>query len=70
MKKIGIVIFVLGLVLTVISTITFFTDEKAVNLGKVEIAGEKEYLFNISPVVGIAIMGIGGIVFWQTYNTQ
>ena len=70
MKKIGIVIFLLGLVLTVFTTITFFTKEKVVNLGNVEITRNKEHHLRISPAIGIAIMGIGGIVFWQTFNSQ
>jgi len=70
MKKIGIVIFLIGLVLTVFATITFFTREKVVNLGKVEITRKIEHRLNVSPVIGIAIMGIGGIVFWQTFNPE
>jgi hypothetical protein len=70
MKKIAIVVFIIGLGLTVFSTISFFTREKVVNLGKVEITREKEHRLNISPVIGICLMGIGGILFWQTFNPQ
>jgi hypothetical protein len=70
MKKISLVVFLLGLVLTVITTITFFTHEKVVDLGKIEISRDKPHHVKWSPIVGIAIMGIGGILFWQTYNTQ
>ena len=70
MKKIGIAIFLVGLVLTVFSIITLFTREKVVTLGKVEITRQKEHRPDISPLFGICIMGIGGIVFWQTYNAQ
>jgi hypothetical protein len=70
MKKISIVVFLIGLVLTVITSITFFTKEKVVDLGKIEISREKPQHVKWSPIVGIAIMGIGGILFWQTYNTQ
>jgi hypothetical protein len=68
MKKVSIVIFLVGLVLTIFTTITYFTKEKVVDLGKIEISRDKPHTFNWSPVVGIAIMGIGGILFWQTYN--
>lgn len=70
MKKVGILIFAIGFVLTVFTTITFFTKEKVVDLGKVEITRKIAHRLNISPIVGIAVMGIGGIIFWQTYNTQ
>ncbi len=66
MKKIGIAVFLIGLVLTLFSTITFFTREKVVDLGKVEITAKKAHHLTISPFIGIAIMGIGGIVFWQS----
>ncbi|NTW23637.1 MAG: hypothetical protein HGA37_02965 [Lentimicrobium sp.] len=66
MKKTGIVVFLLGLGLTVFSTITFFTREKVVNLGKVEISRQKEHHLNISPFIGVSIMAIGGILYWHS----
>ena len=70
MKKFSIVVFLAGLTLTVFTTITFFTKDKVVEVGKVEIIKEKPYGIKWSPITGIAIMGIGGILFWQTYNEQ
>jgi hypothetical protein len=66
MKKIGIFIILLGLALTVFTAITFFTREKVVDFGKVEITRDKPHRLNWSPLIGIAIMGIGGIVLWQS----
>lgn len=68
MKKLGIAIFLLGLGITVFTTIKFFSKEKTEDFKKVEITNKKAIRLNITPIVGIAIMGIGGIVFWQTYN--
>jgi hypothetical protein len=70
MKKFGILIFVLGVALTVFSTISFFTKENVVNLGEVEITRKKEHHLNISPLIGIAVIGIGGIIFWQSDKTK
>ena len=70
MKKLSIVVVLLGLLLTIFSTITFFTNEKVVAIGKLEIAIKKAHHLDLSPITGIAIMGIGGILFWQTYNEQ
>lgn len=70
MKKVSIVVFLVGLVLTIFTTVTYFTKEKVVDIGKIEISRDKPHSFNWSPIVGIAIMGIGGILFWQTYNKQ
>jgi hypothetical protein len=70
MRKVGIAIFLIGLALTVFTTITFFTDENVVNLGNVEITQKKAHHLDISPIFGICVMGIGGIIFWQTYNPK
>lgn len=69
MKKVGIAIFLIGLTLTLFTTITFFTKEKVVDLGKVEITAKKAHHLTISPLIGIAVMGIGGIIFWQSDKT-
>jgi hypothetical protein len=68
MRKLGIIIVLVGLTLTVFSTFSFFSKDKVVTLGKVEITKKVEHRLNISPLIGILIMGIGGIVYWQTYN--
>jgi len=70
MKKVSIVVFLVGLVLTIFTTVTYFTKEKVVDLGKIEISRDKPHSFNWSPLIGIAVMGVGGILFWQTYNKQ
>lgn len=64
MKTIGIIIILIGLGLTIFTAFTFFTREKVVDLGKVEITRDKPHHLNWSPLIGIAIMGIGGVVLW------
>lgn len=70
MKNLGIIIFVLGLALTVFTAVSFFTREKVVDLGKVEITRKKEHRLTISPLIGIAVMGLGGIILWQANNKK
>jgi hypothetical protein len=65
MKQAGIVIIILGLGLTIFTAFTYFTKEKVVDIGKVEITRDKPHHLNWSPLIGIAVMGIGGIVLWQ-----
>ena len=65
MKKIGIIILLLGLGLTIFTAVTYFTKEKVVDIGKVEITRNKPHHLKWSPLIGIAVMGIGGIVLWQ-----
>jgi uncharacterized membrane protein YidH (DUF202 family) len=62
MKKIGILIMAIGLLLTIITTVTFFTKEKVIDIGKVEITRDKPHHLNWSPLIGIAVIGIGGVV--------
>jgi hypothetical protein len=65
MKKIGMIILLVGLGLTLFTTITYFTKEKVVDLGKVEITRNKPHRINWSPLIGVAVIGIGGVVLWQ-----
>jgi len=62
MKKAGIFIILLGLVLTVFTAVAFFTREKVVDIGTIEITRNKPHYLNWSPLIGVAVMGIGGVV--------
>ncbi len=62
MKKAGIVIIVIGVVLTIFTAFTFFTREKVVDIGKLEITANKPHHFTWSPLIGIGVIGIGGIM--------
>jgi hypothetical protein len=70
MKKVGIIILLIGLGLTIFTTLTVFTKEKIVDIGKVEITRNKPHRVKWSPLIGIAIMGIGGVVLWQASKKQ
>ncbi|MCE5330876.1 MAG: LPXTG cell wall anchor domain-containing protein [Bacteroidales bacterium] len=65
MKKAGIIIFIVGVALTVFTTFQFFTKEKVADLGVVEVTREKPHSISWSPLIGIAVMGIGGVLLWK-----
>lgn len=65
MKLTGITILIIGILLTVFTTFKYFTKEKVVDLGIVEITANKPHDISWSPVIGIVVMGIGGLVLWQ-----
>lgn len=65
MKATGFTLLLLGIALTIFTSVRFFTKEKVVDLGVVEITRDKPNDFSWSPLMGIALMGIGGIVLWQ-----
>jgi hypothetical protein len=62
MKKTGILIVILGLALTIFTAITFFTREKVVDIGSLKITANKRHHLSWSPLIGLAVMGVGGVV--------
>jgi hypothetical protein len=62
MKKAGIAIMIIGLLLTIFTAFNYFTREKVVDLGKVEITANKKHRVTWSPLIGIAVMGVGGVL--------
>lgn len=63
MRNIGIFLIIIGLILTLVTGFKFFTKEKVVDLGKVEVSADKPHNVVWSPYVGIGIMVVGGIIF-------
>ena len=70
MKRVGIVIIIIGLLLTIFTAFTFFTREKVVNIGTVEITANKRHNLKWSPLIGIAVMGVGGVVLLLSSKKQ
>jgi len=62
-KTIGIIIMVIGLVMTLYTGFNYVTREKVVDIGDIEITADKENTVNWRPYVGIGVIVIGGIVF-------
>jgi hypothetical protein len=66
MKKAGIFIVIVGLALTIFTAITFFTREKVVDIGSLKITANKPHHLSWSPLIGIAVMGVGGVVIFMS----
>lgn len=62
MKKAGIAILIIGFLLTIFTTFNYFTREKVVDLGEVQITANKKHRVGWSPLLGIGVMGVGGVV--------
>jgi hypothetical protein len=62
-KAIGLVILVVGLLMTLYTGINYITREKVVDLGSIEITADKEHSANWSPFIGLGVMVIGGVVY-------
>ncbi len=68
MRIAGFFIIILGLALTFFIAFDFFTKEKVVDIGKIEISANKPHHFNWSPWIGVAIIGVGGVVLWKSFK--
>ncbi len=65
MKALGIILIVVGIALTIFTGVSFFTKEKVLDIGKLEISREKPNRIAWSPIIGVVIAGIGGVILWQ-----
>lgn len=63
MKRTGLIILTIGVLITVITGFSFMTREKVVDLGELEIRANKNHDINWSPYLGVAVMVIGGGVY-------
>jgi len=70
MKKAGIIILLVGLFMSMYTGFTYFTREKVVDLGKLEITKSNQHSVNWQPYVGIGIMIIGGVVLVLGVNQK
>lgn len=66
MKKLGYLLILVGLVLTIFTTVTFFSRERVAKIGDVNITANKRHHLKWSPLVGIAVMAVGGVIAWQS----
>ena len=63
MKKIGIVLIILGIVISVFSGITFKQEESIVEIGDMEVTREKEREVNWPQWAGVAVIAAGVVIF-------
>ena len=68
MKIAGILLLVIGLGLTLFTGFTYFTKEKVVDLGGIEISKNEPHHVNIPLIFSIAVMGVGGAFLWGSYK--
>jgi uncharacterized membrane protein YidH (DUF202 family) len=66
MRKLGVFLIIIGFILTLVTGFKFFTKEKVVDLGKIEVSADKPHNIVWSPYLGIGIMVVGGILFIAT----
>jgi LPXTG-motif cell wall-anchored protein len=60
MKTAGLIIFIVGFIMTLYTGFTYVTKEKVVDLGALEITKDNQHSVNWLPYVGIGVMVISG----------
>jgi len=65
MKKLGILVILAGLIMTVVTTATLFTREEVLEIGDLKVTAQKRHHFHWPPVAGIAVMALGGVFVWM-----
>jgi len=70
MKKLGYLLILIGLILTLFTTFTVFTKEKVIEIGNAEIVRNKPHKLDWSPFIGIVVMGVGAVVLWRSNKKQ
>jgi uncharacterized membrane protein YidH (DUF202 family) len=69
MKRVGVILIIVGIVLTLITGFGFFTKKKVLDLGKVEVNKAERHNVNWSPYVGVGIIVVGGILVLAGRNS-
>lgn len=62
MKNLGVVVLIIGLIITLFTGFNFITREKVVDIGDVEIMANKNNRLYWSPLFGVAVMAVGGAI--------
>jgi uncharacterized membrane protein YidH (DUF202 family) len=62
MKTAGIILIIVGLLMTLYTGFNYVTKEKVVDLGKIEITKDDEHNVHWQPYFGIGMIVVGGIV--------
>lgn len=71
MRKIGLIIFVAGLIMTALSGFNLITREHILHIGSVHITAQKMHTFDWSPLLGVSVMMVGaGLSLFAQKNTN
>lgn len=70
MKKIGLIILIIGLAITLFTGFKYITREKVVDIGELQITRDKTNSVSWSPLIGVSVMVVGaGIFLFGTKKT-
>lgn len=61
-KAIGIVVIVIGIIMTIYTGFNYVTTEKVVDLGPIQINKKENHPMQWKPIVGMLIVAVGALV--------
>jgi hypothetical protein len=64
MKKLGLIVLVIGIAMTLYTGFSYITKEKVVDVGNLEITRDDHHTVQWQPYVGIGVMVIGGAMLF------
>ena len=70
MKKVGITIMVIGLGVTILAAVFYFTKQNDLLMSKFIIHFGNSFHFNWAPMIGITIMAFGEFILWESQNNK
>jgi hypothetical protein len=70
MKRTGVIILIIGLLITVFTGFSFITRKKVVDLGDLEITQNKDHGITWSPLIGVVVMVVGGGIYLAGTNKK
>ncbi|MBK7652407.1 MAG: hypothetical protein IPJ20_19140 [Flammeovirgaceae bacterium] len=59
MRNIGLIVIILGILMTLFTGINIITKEKVLDVGSVEINKEEKTPIYWSPITGLVLIGVG-----------
>jgi len=70
MKKVGITIMVIGLGVTILAAVFYFTKQNDLLMSKFIIHFGNSFHFNWAPMIGITIMAFGEFILWESQHNK
>lgn len=70
MKRGGLIILIIGILLTLFAGFNFVTKKKVVQIGKLEITKDENHIMDWSPVAGVIVILVGGGIYFYGMKNE
>ena len=66
----GFIVFAIGLLITIFTGLSYVTKEVVVNSGDLSLTRDVNHGFSWSPLIGVAVMIVGAVIFAAGFRKQ